>query len=231
MARQDFGADQEFQKVAVQKVGLTGYTALHAVPNEKGIWYNWAHTNPKIVGLDMSTLKGPMGQNFDGFWKVFSSGKDGKESRGYYTWQERTDLSERNTWCVLCQRNPYYVAATTYLDEFTKPVKIWKAGMRSPKAREYGLHDCGRHLLLVGFVVLFYGQRIDSRIRSLTDVAERISVGDMDAEISIKSKDESEIWRKPLTECRRASAFHRKAATSALIISAATRKTTNITRP
>jgi HAMP domain-containing protein len=48
----------------------------------------------------------------------------------------------------------------------------------------------GGTLLLVGCVVLLYGQRLTSRIRSLTDVAERISVGDMDAEISIKSKDE-----------------------------------------
>ena len=193
MARQDFGADQEFQKVAVQKVGLTGYTALQSVPDEKGIWRNWAHTNPKIVGLDMSTLKGPMGQNFDGFWKVFSNGKDGKESRGYYTWQEK-DGSFRDKYmvCAPVKGTPYYVAATTYLDEFTKPVKDMedRANEITKGTRNMVFMIVAVTLLLVGLVVLLYGQRLTSRIRSLTDVAERISVGDMDAEISIKSKDE-----------------------------------------
>jgi predicted Zn finger-like uncharacterized protein len=193
MARQDFGADQEFQKVAVQKVGLTGYTALHAVPNEKGIWYNWGHTNPKIVGLDMSTLKGPMGQNFDGFWKVFANGKDGKESRGYYTWQEKDgSFREKYMLCAPVKGTPYYVAATTYLDEFTKPVKDMenRANEITRGTRNMVFMIVGVTLLLVGVTVLLYGQRLTSRIRSLTAVAERISVGDMDAEISVKSKDE-----------------------------------------
>jgi predicted Zn finger-like uncharacterized protein len=193
MARQDFGADQEFQKIAVQKVGLTGYTALHAVPNEKGIWYNWGHTNPKIVGLDMSTLKGPMGQNFDGFWKVFSNGKDGKESKGYYTWQEKDgSFREKYMVCAPVKGTPYYVAATTYLDEFTRPVKDMehRANEISKGTRNMVFTIVAVTLLLVGIVVLLYGQRLTRRIRSLTDVAERISVGDMDAEINIKSKDE-----------------------------------------
>jgi predicted Zn finger-like uncharacterized protein len=193
MARQDFGADQEFQKVAVQQVGFTGYTALYAVPDEKGIWRTWAHTNSKIIAIDMSTLKGPMGQNFDGFWKVFSNAKDGKESKGYYTWQEK-DGSFRDKYmvCAPVKGTPYYVAATTYLDEFTKPVKDMedRANEITKGTRNMVFMIVGGTLLLVGFVVLLYGQRLTSRIRSLTDVAERISVGDMDAEISIKSKDE-----------------------------------------
>lgn len=193
MARQDFGSDQEFQKVAVQKVGLTGYTALYAVPDEKGIWRTWAHTNAKIIAIDMSTLNGPMGQNFDGFWKVFSNAKDGKESKGYYTWQEK-DGSFRDKYmvCAPVKGTPYYVAATTYLDEFTKPVKDMEGRVNeiTKGTRNMVFMIVGGTLLLVGFVVLLYGQRLTSRIRSLTDVAERISVGDMDAEISIKSKDE-----------------------------------------
>jgi len=193
MARQDFGSDQEFQKVAVQKVGLTGYTALYAVPDEKGIWRTWAHTNAKIIAIDMSTLNGPMGQNFDGFWKVFSNAKDGKESKGYYTWQEK-DGSFRDKYmvCAPVKGTPYYVAATTYLDEFTKPVKDMEGRVNeiTKGTRNMVFMIVGGTLLLVGCVVLLYGQRLTSRIRSLTDVAERISVGDMDAEISIKSKDE-----------------------------------------
>jgi len=194
LRRQDFATDQEFQKIAVQKVGLTGYTALHAVPDDSGIWRNWAHVNPKIIGIDMSSLNKPMGQKaFDSFWKVFSAGKDGKESRGYYTWQEKDgSLSQKYMVCAPAKGTPYYVAATTYLEEFTRPVKDVenRANEMTRQTRNTVFMIVGATLLLVGIIVLLYGQKLTSRIRSLTNVAERISVGEMDAEIKVKSRDE-----------------------------------------
>ena len=193
LKKEAFDADPEFKKLAVQKVGTTGYTALHAVPDSQGIWRNWAHTNPKIVGLDMSTLSKPMGANFQGFWKVFSSGKDGKESRGYYRWQE-PDGSFRDKYmvCAPVQGTPYYVAATTYLDEFTQPVKQMeaKANQISDDTRTIVLGILVGTLLLIGVIVALYGTRLTSRIKKLTSVAEQISVGEMDAEVPAASKDE-----------------------------------------
>jgi len=193
LKKEAFDADPEFKKHAVQKVGTTGYTALHAVPDNQGIWRNWAHTNPKIVGLDMSTLKGPMGANFPGFWLVFSNGKDGKESRGYYKWQE-PDGSFRDKYmvCGPVEGTPYYVAATTYLDEFTQPVKQMeaKAIQISTDTRKVVLGILGGTLLLIGIIVALYGTRLTSRIKKLTSVAEQISVGEMDAEIPVTSRDE-----------------------------------------
>jgi predicted Zn finger-like uncharacterized protein len=193
LKKEGFDADPEFKKLAVQKVGLTGYTALHGVPDNQGIWRNWGHTNPKIVGLDMSTLKGPMGSNFPGFWRVFSNGKDGKESRGYYRWQE-ADGSFRDKYmvCAPVAGTPYYVAATTYLDEFTQPVKEMeaKAIQISTDTRNIVLGILGGTLLLIGIIVALYGTRLTSRIKKLTSVAEKISVGEMDAEIPVTSRDE-----------------------------------------
>jgi predicted Zn finger-like uncharacterized protein len=193
LKKEGFDADPEFKKLAVQKVGATGYTALHGVPDSQGIWRNWAHTNPKIVGLDMSTLKGPFGPNFAGFWRVFSNGKDGKESSGYYRWQE-PDGSFRDKYmvCAPVQGTPYYVAATTYLDEFTKPVKEMeaKANDISTDTRNIVLGILIGTLLLIGVIVALYGTRLTSRIKTLTSVAEQISVGEMDAEIPVTSKDE-----------------------------------------
>jgi predicted Zn finger-like uncharacterized protein len=193
LKKEGFDADPEFKKLAVQKVGLTGYSALHGVPDSQGIWRNWAHTNPKIVGLDMSTLKGPMGSNFPGFWKVFSNGKDGKESRGYYTWQEADgSFREKYMVCAPVQGTPYYVAATTYLDEFTKPVKEMeaKANQINTDTRNIVLGILVATLLLIGVIVAIYGTRLTSRIKKLTSVAEQISVGEMDAEIPVTSRDE-----------------------------------------
>jgi HAMP domain-containing protein len=193
LRQHDFGADQEFQKLAVQKVGATGYTAFYAMPDEQGIWRTWAHANPKIIGIDMSTLKEPMANNFEGFWKIFSGVKEGKESRGYYTWQEK-DGSFRDKYmvCAPVKGTPYVVAATTYLDEFTKPVKDMKnrANQMTLETRNTVYTIVGGTLLLVGIIVILYGQKLSSRVRTLRNVAERISVGDLDAEIKIKSKDE-----------------------------------------
>jgi HAMP domain-containing protein len=193
LRKEVYDNDKEFRQIAVQKVGLTGYTALYAVPDRDGVWRTWAHTNSKIVGIDMSKLKGPMGRNFPGFWRVFSSAKDGKESSGYYTWQEK-DGSFRDKYmvCSPVKGTPYNIAATTYLDEFTRPVKEMeaKANRISINTRNTVFGILGGTLLLIGFIVALYGQRLTSKIKALTNVAERISVGEMDAEIRVKSKDE-----------------------------------------
>ena len=48
----------------------------------------------------------------------------------------------------------------------------------------------GATLVLITLIVSIYGSKLTQRIKSLTDVADRISVGELDAEIEITSKDE-----------------------------------------
>ena len=48
----------------------------------------------------------------------------------------------------------------------------------------------GATLLLIGLIVTIYGHRLTGKIRSLTEVADRISVGELGREIETKSKDE-----------------------------------------
>jgi len=193
LKKERFQEDDEFKDIAVQKVGSTGYTALHRVPDEKGIWRNWAHVNPKIVGIDMSTLRKPMGKAFHGFWKVFSAGKDGKESSGYYTWQDADGrFREKFMVCVPVKETPYYVASTTYLDEFTRPVERLKAEskMIANRASNMNTGIILGTIVLVGLIVFFYGRRVTGNIRYLAEVAERISIGELDAQIEVRSKDE-----------------------------------------
>jgi len=57
LKKEDFSKDMGFKYLAVQKVGLTGYTFLYQLPGTDGAWRTWAHVNPKIIGIDMSTLK------------------------------------------------------------------------------------------------------------------------------------------------------------------------------
>jgi predicted Zn finger-like uncharacterized protein len=185
--------DPEFQEIAVQKVGETGYTAFHEQPGADGIWRNWAHPNPDIVGIDMKSLKKPMGASFPGFWRVFTGGRDGKESRGYYTWQDRDGgFRDKFMVCTPVEGTPYVVAATTYLEEFTAPVKRLadeaEALTLSTKTAILGI--LAGTLILIGLLVSIYGHRLTRRITYLTDAAEKISVGELDEEIEIRSNDE-----------------------------------------
>jgi len=188
-----FNDDPEFRKVAVQKVGKTGYTALYELPGADKIWRTWAHANPKIIGIDMTKLKKPLGKSFPGFWKVYSGVKKGKESRGYYTWQDK-DKKFRDKFmvCTAVKGTPYIIAATTYLYEFTKPVQQMaaEAAHQTKKTQNILLAIIGGTLVLIGVLVSFYGHRVTKRIQYLTDAAERISVGDLDMDIKAQSNDE-----------------------------------------
>ena len=189
----DFMNDMGFKTLAVQKVGLTGYTALYEMPDAENIWRTWAHVNPKIVAIDMSTLKKSLGNNFQGFWKIFTGVKGGKRSQGYYTWQDKDGkFREKFMVCTPVAGTPFVIAATTYLDEFTGPVKMMetRASALTDKTRLITWAILGGTILLIGLIVSIYGHRLTGKIKSLTDVAERISIGDLGIEIETRSRDE-----------------------------------------
>ena len=191
--KEDLNKDEEFRKVAVQKVGTSGYSAFYELPDANGVWRTWAHVNSKIIAIDMSKLKKPLGRNFPGFWKVFTGVKGGKESRGYYTWKDADGrVRDKFMVCTPIEGTRYIIASTTYLDEFTRPMKRMETRAKNffldTKTIVFGI--MGATLVLITLIVSIYGSKLTQRIKSLTDVADRISVGELDAEIEIKSKDE-----------------------------------------
>lgn len=191
--KEDFMKDMGFKTLAVQKVGLTGYTALYQMPDPEGIWRTWAHVNQKIVGINMATLKKPLGRNFPGFWKIFSGVEGGKRAQGYYTWQDKDGtFRDKFMVCTPVAGTPYVVAATTYLDEFQGPVRKMETSAKNltDNARNFSLMILAGTLVLVGIIVWVYSHRLTGKIKSLTEVTERISVGDLAAEVETKSKDE-----------------------------------------
>ena len=193
LIREDFNEDMGFKTLAVQKVGLTGYTALYELPGTDGVWRTWAHVNKKIIGIDMSKLKKPLGRNFPGFWKVYIGVKGGKKSQGYYTWQDKDGkFRDKFMVCTPVAGTRYVVAATTYMDEFTGPVKRMQARAKelTDRARLITWAVLGITLLLIGLIVSVYGHRLTGKIKSLTDVADRISVGELGMEVKTTSRDE-----------------------------------------
>jgi len=193
LKKEDFNEDMGFKTLAVQKVGMKGYTALYELPGTDGIWRTWAHVNPKIIGIDMSTLEKPMGRNFPGFWKIFSGVAGGKKSQGYYTWQDKDEkFRDKFMVCTPVAGTRFIIAATTYMDEFSGPVKKMqsRAAVLTEKTRMITWAILGATLLCIGLLVSIYGHRLTSKIRSLTEVADRISVGELGIEVETKSRDE-----------------------------------------
>jgi len=193
LQKEVFNKDTGFKSLAVQKVGLTGYTALYQLPGSDGVWRTWAHIQPKIIGIDMSTLKKPLKENFAGFWKIYIGVKGGRKSQGYYTWKDKDDrFRDKFMVCTPVAGTPFIIAATTYLDEFTGPVRLMESNAKTltDRAKMITWAILGATLLLIGLIVSIYSHRLTGKIKSLTEVAERISVGELGMEIETKSKDE-----------------------------------------
>jgi len=192
-----FNYDLKFKRIAVQKIGATGYTTLYEVPGLDGVWCTWAHSDPNIIGIDMTTLKESLGESFPSFWKIYTGVKDGKElkeSKGYYKWGDaRGTLRDKFVVSIPVEGTPYVLAATAHPDEFTEPVKFMQEGAAqfALRTRNLVIAILGGTVILIGFIVALYGYKLTAKIKYLTDVTERISVGDLDAEITgIKSRDE-----------------------------------------
>jgi len=102
------------------------------------------------------------------------------------------DKREKYMAMVPVEKTNFFVSSTTYLDEFTVPIKELKERADSMTAHTMSivLIILAAAAILVALIAYLFGNSLSGRIRSLTDVADRISVGDLDAEIPVKSTDE-----------------------------------------
>ncbi|HIQ37204.1 MAG TPA: HAMP domain-containing protein [Desulfocapsa sulfexigens] len=193
LTREKFNNSPSFKQIAVQKVGLTGYTALYEKPGNDGIWRTWAHANPKIIGVDMMKLKKKLGEKLAEFWKIFTGIENDTESKGYYTWHEQ-DGEFRDKFMVSTPipGTSYVISATTYIDEFTRPIKLVQplSGKITKHAKYTLFGIVFGTMVLVGLTVTIYGNLLIRRISRLTAITNRISMGDMDAKLIIDSGDE-----------------------------------------
>ena len=74
----------------------------------------------------------------------------------------------------------------------TKPVKNLETISQklTRRARNINIGIIAGTTVFIGLVVFFYGRRLTGNIKHLSDVADKISLGKMDTEIDVKSKDE-----------------------------------------
>ena len=181
--RQELYNSVTLKAIAVQPVGRTGYTAVH---DNKAI--NHFHKNSKIVGVDLSTL----GKKLPEFWKILEASLKGK-SHGYYDWKDADGATRpKYMYCSPIEGTDLVVAATTYIDEFSKPARQIEQRIvnKAERTRVVFLIVMGVSLIVVILVTSMYSRTIVKPIVYLTDVADRISLGDLDTKIEIRSSDE-----------------------------------------
>ncbi len=183
--------DGALKEIAVQKVGLTGYSAIH---DARGI--NHFHSNPKLIGSDLHDLSGKLPQ----FWKILEGGLKGSPIGGYYNWKEPNgSIRAKYMYVVPVKGTDLFVAATTYIDEFSKPAQAITAKMNDMQKtyaaqynRRFGLIVVilAVVLLVLLGVIYLYSFSVVRPIRYLSEVADKISMGDLKATIDIKAKGE-----------------------------------------
>jgi HAMP domain-containing protein len=182
--------DARLQEIAVQRVGETGYTAVH---NNRGI--NYFHVNPKIVGTDLHNLA----DKLPGFVKLMHKGLSGPVG-GYYDWRD-VDGKVRSKYMFTTpvEGTNLIVAATTYIDEFGKPAAAIVGKMNEMEglyAAQYSrkialfLVIVLLDLIILLVVVYLYSTSVVRPIRLLSDVADRISMGDLEATAMVEGKGE-----------------------------------------
>jgi HAMP domain-containing protein/DNA-directed RNA polymerase subunit RPC12/RpoP len=190
----DFYNDTGLRKITSQPVGKTGYTVIYELENAKGEWPIWVHPSPKVIGFDTKKLGKPLGEeNFAGLWRVVSGTRNGRESSGYYGWREADgSIRQKFMATAIIPHTPYVVASTTYLDEFTRPIQDLKtrASDITDRVTQYAFVALASTLVLVGGIVLIYAMRLTGQIRYLTQHAKRISAGELNSSIEVRSSDE-----------------------------------------
>lgn len=198
LEREDFFYDPEFSGIAVQSVGKSGYTCLLQVPEpDRGQnWTLWAHPNPNIIGIDdIDMLRKALGPHFPHFFKILSAAQGMKESQGFYSWKD-PDGKIRDKYMAVTpiklEGLPFLLMSTEYIDEFTKKTETLrtKASKLAQDTTKLLVFIGLGGILIMAIVIIIYGYRLTRNIKYLTEAADRISVGDLEAEIEVSSKDE-----------------------------------------
>jgi HAMP domain-containing protein len=185
--------DPIMKELSVQKVGETGYTAVFDNKNKLHF-----HANAKLTrGFDTKALYPTLGA---GFIKINDTALAGTDNGGYYKWQE-PDKSFRDKYMYIAhvKGTDLLVTATTYIDEFSRPTRKISTTMNNLQKsyseqynKRFGIMTIiiAIVLIILLVVIYLYSYSVVRPIRHLSEVADKISMGDMNATVDIKAKGE-----------------------------------------
>jgi HAMP domain-containing protein len=190
LEREDFNQDPKLKEIAIQKIGETGYTLIVSREDENGQSFMWVHPKQELVGIDIiAAMKKRLGPDYERWYKV--QGKE-HEVSGYYKW---IDGQEKYTCGTPIPGTAFNIASTVYLGEFTLPMQQLevRTNQLTAAVTRTAMIVLAATAILIALIVVIYSYRLSGRLKSLSDAADRISLGNIDVEMEeIKSRDEIE---------------------------------------
>jgi methyl-accepting chemotaxis protein len=166
-------ANTELGQIAVQRSGEKDYTAVF---DQDAITH--FHVDPNLIGFDLSNLAEPLPE----FWDLLSSSLDGNLVEGYYGWKDPDDVIRRKYMSIVpVAGTPLRVAATTYVEEFARPVVEVREELE--KLNNTMVMQWTLGLVVVAIVSVvgawLLGQWISKPVTEMVDATERVAAGDL----------------------------------------------------
>lgn len=196
--------NNELRIMAVQPVGLTGYTAIV----DANRFVIMVHKFPENEGKDLKALS----TTLPAFWKIIQASAGGAASSGYYDWIE-PDGSVNQKYAFIAPINASISGvdkgltlwSTTYISEFSAPAE------NTRKMIDSSASDTGRNInsrinsmqttFIIVFIAVILGvfglsfwlaRTITRPVLALTKGARIIGEGNLDYAVNIKTGDEIE---------------------------------------
>lgn len=201
----DLQADPAFQAIVVQPVGSTGST----MAMDADTLVIAFHENPGDVGVDLHERK----ETNPAYYKLLQSGWGYIDTAGTFAWADGNgSVRDRYGYFVVAgapTADHVYlrVGATVYLDEFSAPARETQARIeerlaaaKAAIAEQTAAMSTQNTILLLTLatmgaaaaVAFLVSASITGPIRRLRDLADRVSMGDME-ETAIEIRNEDEI--------------------------------------
>jgi len=199
LERENIPTDTALRAIITQQLMMSGETSLYLRIDPENRGTILINKNVSLQGQPFQDLmtKGELGGNqYDEFGKIVMVGPPGEQHREasdfYLAKDESGILKERIFTFAPVSKTPYGIIYSAQTEDFMLPVKTLeeRIGNLILETRNIVVGVFGGTLLLIGIIMLLYVQRITSRIKSLTDVTNRISIGELEAHVEVKSKDE-----------------------------------------
>lgn len=182
--------DPEMQKIAVQRVGENDYTAVY---DNQGI--NIFNVDPQAMGMSLRDLF----KNNPKMLKLMESGlKD--PTAGYYDYKDKAGKSSTKYVSIIPVKGTNLVAVgATSVEELSGPAATVEKKVAQIESRYMAQYKKNLQiffitmviiLVVIVVVIVFIGRSLIHPIHRLSEVADRISTGDLDTPIDVKGVGE-----------------------------------------
>ncbi|RLA88405.1 MAG: hypothetical protein DRG20_06185 [Deltaproteobacteria bacterium] len=174
----------ELKDIAIQKVGETGFTCLYDV---NGIIF--LHPQREMTkGFNLRALS----KKFPIWWRIIE--KSFKEpTGGEYLWKDPDGkIRKKYMYSVPVGDTPFRLGATTYIREFSSPLERIQSIIKTQSISILTIVFIIFALFFI-FALVFsflFARWVAKPITELTDIADRIALGDFSGTITVKRKDE-----------------------------------------